>query len=230
MEVTIIESIENIKSYPKCKTVKDLRGLIEKDANYKSHTDIKEWKLFYNGMELDEKTELANLASNLTKQPYINLVKPPEQPRFDTKQTFITDTVHFLVRGSRNNYDVLAIRPRQFNSYETLLKYYFFGKQKFGFITNVQDGNIVYDVYELDWPQLGGYIMLWENPRTTGERRSTEVRYVTDVELGQYEVLVPRTVKTYQQTNMNAINTNMEEILNVIDGHSDQIEPTTERA
>ena len=143
---------------------------------------------------------------------------------FEIKLTFISDTTHFLVRGSHNNYHVIAIRPRQLPSIRLgRLKYYFTRKQKFGFITNVQGGDIVLDVYELDRPQEGGYIDLWEDPcatlmdpRATGDRKPPEVRYVTNAEEKQYEVLRPRTTETYKPINMFESNTNMEEILNVI--------------
>jgi len=221
MDVRVLNSRRNILEYKNCETVQDLRDLIAKDTNFCGHKDIRKWKLFYLGLQLDDKTTLASLADDLTTEPYINLVEPTEPVRIGTSRQQIKTIIStkFLVTGSKEAYKVYAIRPNNdIASYEFPLEYFFCGNKKFGLITNIEDQEnmkerkIRCENYKLDM-NAEGYVMLWEDPNTGEDRSPSEVRLVTDHATGKFKVLEPVKKKTYDEKNMTLVNTHMKEIL-----------------
>ena len=184
-----------------------MRDEIGKSTNYKCHTDLKDWKLFYLGVQLDDDEELKDIKTDLNEKPFIILEEPPDIPRWGKSHPFITDNkTRFLVTGNRNGFNISAIRPHDINSYDCPLEYYWAGNQKFGLITNVhRDGEerkIEIDVYQLP-PNKTGCIMLWEDPKSKANaNRVPQLHLVIDQDRRRYEVLKPRTQKTYDEKNM----------------------------
>jgi len=236
MDVTVQHRFRNIQHYKNCTTVKDLRDEIGKDTNYKCHTDLKDWKLFYLGVQLDDDEELKEIKPDLTEKPFIILEEPPDIPRWGISHPFITDDkTRFLVTGNRNDFNVSAIRPHDINSYDCPLEYYWAGDQKFGLITNVhRDGEerkVEIDVYQLPMNKTG-WIMLWEDPKSKGDaNRSPQVHLIIDQDRRRYDVLKPRALKTYIEKNMKSVNknenknTHMDEILKELEENGDQPTP-----
>ena len=215
----------DIQHYNDLHTIHDLRQAIAKNPNYSDNTDILEWKLFYLGLELDDdEAKLESLSPDLTKKPYINLVEPAETIRgaFDRRHNVITDKTRFLVRGSRDEFDVTAIRPGDIHSYECPMEFYFFGRQKFGIISNVElknnekDRKIECEIYELPMNN-DGHILLWEDPTAN---KPAEVQLVTDQDRFEYKILQSQKKSEYEEKKMRAKNTHIGEIIDVITGHS----------
>jgi len=228
MEVTVLHRLKNLQNYENKRTVGDLLKAIAENPNYRCHTDIREWKLYYLGVLLEEEDELSSLKDDLTMKPFIILVEPPEIPRWGIRYPLIPDDrTRFVVRGTKDEFDISVIRPCEHSSYDCPREYYFDKKQKFGVIINVhpegEDRKIEYQIYELP-SNHAGHVMLWEDPRPSENWEPAELHLITDQDNGLYEVLRPTTSEIYEERNMKGNNSPLLEILDAITGHSDQVE------
>jgi len=237
MDVTVQHRFKNIQHYNNCKTVEDLRNAIAENPNYRCHSDIYEWKLFYLGVQLDNEEELEDLNPDLTKKPFIILEEPPDIPRWGWRHPFIAENkTRFVVTGNHREYNVTAIRPNDIASYECPHEYYFGGNQKFGLITNIHKEDearrVEIDVYNLPFNKAG-WVMLWEDPKSKIENiKAPQVHLIIDPDRNRFEVLKPRALKIYDEENMKfenkknkKANTHMEEILEELADNGEQPTP-----
>ena len=73
-----------------------------------------------------------------------------------------TDKTRFLVRGERDNFEIIEIKPQKNFTIKFKQNYHFFGKQTFGIVTSILGDNpgerqLQCDIYEV---KKEGYIVL----------------------------------------------------------------------
>ena len=132
---------------------------------------------------------------------HINLVRPEEPPRDGKPRRFKTDKNRFLIKGKRDNFEVLEIKPQKALIAKLKQSYHFFGKQSFGIVTNIVgdkpgDRELQFEVYEV---VTNGHIIL-----QTDDCNNTKVLLVYE---GETEVcngveLKPTDVKSYNENNI----------------------------
>ena len=137
----------------------ELRDGIKKEMNI----DIKNWKLYQFAFPIpnDPKTNLADFVDENEKL-CLNLVRPEEPPRNGSGFKITTDKARFLVRGKRQQFEILEIRPKKHITAKLKPNYLFFGKQSFGIVTSIigdclGERQLQFDVYEVN---KDGYILL----------------------------------------------------------------------
>ena len=190
-------------------TVGELKHGIEKNEDFEDLENIEEWKLFWLGSLLENsELQLQDLSVGEGELKF-NLVPPTEVPRVgDGKGHFISaDKTRFLVVGSSKSFKVLALKPQKLDCATQFHKlpqeYFFFGKQKFGIITNMATNKrnireIECEIYEVD--EEGSIVL-----QTNAANEEAVVFLVKDTGERPYKAkkLKPREIsKTYEENNL----------------------------
>jgi len=193
-------------------TVKDLKHAIEINEDFEDLPHIQEWELFWLGSLL--KYPQLSLKELLIgeNEVKINLVPPPGDSRVgDGKgRNISSDKARFLVVGSSQSFKVLALKPQNLQDAKQFHRlpqeFFFFGKQKFGIITNMATNKsnireIECKIFEVN--EEGSIVL-----QTNAENGEDKVFLVKDIGKKPYEgkELEPREdAKVYEERNLKII-------------------------
>ena len=141
-------------------TIGDLKEQIEDTIGL----DVDDWRLFQFGFLLpdDPGTKLEDFLDETNDKLKLNLVCPEEPPRDGKPRLIKTDKTRFLVRGERDNFEIIEIKPKKNFTIKFKQSYHFFGKQTFGIVTSILgdspgERQLQCDIYEV---KKEGYIVL----------------------------------------------------------------------
>ena len=118
-------------------TIGELKLKLGQHADFDDHEDWYAWKLFLLGIELDDpKKRLADL--DIPDGISIILTAPAEAERIGSKnREYTTDKSRFLVIQTGRGLEMKTIKPEKPHTAALPQEFYFFGKQRFGLITNI---------------------------------------------------------------------------------------------
>jgi len=122
------------------------------------------WRLYQFGFVLPTAGSLKDFQDDDGKI-HLNLVEPQWLPRGQRRTIKNqTDKTRFIVRGSRDDFEILEIEPMK--KITPTLKSKFFANQKFGIVTSIKGDepgkrSVQFDVYEVS---RNGYVVLLKSP------------------------------------------------------------------
>jgi len=164
MNITVLYQLSDYVRVENVETVGELKRKLGQHADFDDHEDWDAWKLFLLGIELDDpKKRLADL--DIPDGISIILTAPAEAERIGSKnREYTTDKKRFLVIQTGRGLEMKTIKPEKPQTAALPQEFYFFGKQRFGLITNIVEDKrkpgekkIKCAIYEVDDE---GYICL----------------------------------------------------------------------
>merc|ERR1711936_157438 len=142
-------------------TIGDLKEELEEEMDL----DVSKWNLFQFGLPLPGDVD-AKLEDFLIEdeQLKLHLVTPEEPPRNDKKPIkFKTNKSRFIVKGTRDAFEILEIKPQKITPLKLKKSYFFSKKQRFGIVTHILNADnpgerkIQFDVYDVS---KDGYVLI----------------------------------------------------------------------
>merc|ERR1711936_280085 len=142
-------------------TIGDLKEELKEEMDL----DVSKWNLFQFGLRLPDDVD-AKLEDFLIEdeQLKLHLVTPEEPPRNGKKPIkFKTNKSRFIVKGTRDAFEILEIKPKKINPLKLKKSNFFSKKQRFGIVTHILnadkpgDRKIQFDVYDVT---KDGYVLI----------------------------------------------------------------------
>jgi len=140
-----------------CEITAETVGELKEELKEEVDHDVSKWNLFQFGLRLPDDGD-AKLEDFLIEdeQLKLHLVMPEETERNGKSTQFKTDKTRFIVKGTRDAFDLIEIKASKKNSTIKLNKSNFLSKKhRFGIVTHIVNAdkpgerNIQFDVYDV---------------------------------------------------------------------------------
>jgi len=182
-------------------TSETIGGLMAKIKPELDDMDLEDWNLFHFGLELpkDDDLKLDDIVLVDDEQLVLALGMPPEPPRQKSLRQFFTDKTRFLVKGTRDKFEIQEIKPFKPRT-EELKKLHGFSKNEtFGLLTNLHQSRKI----QLEMYQASGDGII--DLRTDDYNNKEQIFLVQGEESEPVEKeLVPRDIRIYDEDKILA--------------------------
>merc|ERR1711936_1502537 len=115
----------------------DTIGMLKDEIEEEIDIDVSDWNLFQFGLPLPVEKD-AKLEDFLLddEQLELNLVRPETPPRNAQPRRFKTDRNRFIVKGTRDCFEMLEIKPQKLTLAKLKKSNFFSNREKFGIVTH----------------------------------------------------------------------------------------------
>jgi len=211
MNIWVLYQLSDYVFIQNVETIGDLKFKLGQHADFDDHEDWDAWKLFLLGIELDDPTKrLADL--DIPDGISIILTAPAEAERIGSKNRgYTTDKNRFLVIQTGRGLEMKTIKPEKPHTAALPQEFYFFGKQRFGLITNIVEDKskpgekkircAIYEVNDEGFICLNTHQDDLRSPEMTakvtlikdkGKTSSQELKVIKTVEYNEIELKTPK--------------------------------------
>jgi len=170
--------------------------------------DIDDWNLFHLGLELpkDNDLKLEDIVITDDEQLELALSLPPEPPRQKNLKKFFTDKTRFLVKGTKESFEIHQIKPFRPSSAALKKLQWVFKNQTFGFLTNIHKSRkIQLEMYQAS---ADGTIDLRTDDYNNKEQiflvEGEQPKREGDANKGEGMELIPTDIKIYDEDKILA--------------------------